>query len=231
MTPSLDRTDTCPPFGVDYSDPRCATKREGAVSSSHRLGSRASRARFSTMPIDPPGRRLAETLEEDIASRSCSPSGWASPRLHRRTHYRCGGDITLPLIFIAWLLARPSGSALHRDRQPSQSSSGRWSPPRVTLVDDLARGRFLSASARAACRPTPKCSATSTRIGPRCSSRRSIHSRDPGRDAAVIEPKGRFWNISTARTSFQSSVRHYRKPYQKPHPPILVTAWRLSRRG
>ncbi len=118
---------------------------------------------FFTMPIHPPGRTLAETLEEDRELVLLADRPGLRRRLHRRAHHRCGGDHHVRPDLHRLAAARDQhDQARHRHRQPARTTTRRWSRPRSRCSTTWPRAASSSASARAACLRTPRSSATST---------------------------------------------------------------------
>jgi alkanesulfonate monooxygenase SsuD/methylene tetrahydromethanopterin reductase-like flavin-dependent oxidoreductase (luciferase family) len=180
---------------------------------------------FFTMPIHPPGRNLAETLEEDrelvlLADRLGFTEGFIGEHLTDAAE-----NITSPLIFIAWLLRETRQIRLGTGTINLPNHHPAMVAAEVALVDHMARGRFLFGISP----------------GGLPSDAEVFGNLDQDRTAMFVEAidhilaiwngtppyelKGRFWNISTARTLIpelgQGTIA---KPYQKPHPPIIVTA-------
>jgi alkanesulfonate monooxygenase SsuD/methylene tetrahydromethanopterin reductase-like flavin-dependent oxidoreductase (luciferase family) len=180
---------------------------------------------FFTMPIHPPGRNLAETLEEDrelvlLADRLGFTEGFIGEHLTDAAE-----NITSPLIFIAWLLRETRQIRLGTGTINLPNHHPAMVAAEVALVDHMARGRFLFGISP----------------GGLPSDAEVFGNLDQDRTAMFVEAidhilaiwngtppyelKGRFWNISTARTlTPELGQGTIAKPYQKPHPPIIVTA-------
>jgi alkanesulfonate monooxygenase SsuD/methylene tetrahydromethanopterin reductase-like flavin-dependent oxidoreductase (luciferase family) len=180
---------------------------------------------FFTMPIHPPGRQLAETLEEDrelvlLADELGFTEGYIGEHITDAAE-----NITSPLIFIAWLLRETKRIRLGTGTVNLPNHHPAMVAAEVALVDHMARGRFLFGISP----------------GGLPSDAEVFGNLDQDRTAMFVEAidhilaiwsgappydlKGQFWNISTARTLIpalgQGTIA---KPYQKPHPPIVVTA-------
>jgi alkanesulfonate monooxygenase SsuD/methylene tetrahydromethanopterin reductase-like flavin-dependent oxidoreductase (luciferase family) len=180
---------------------------------------------FFTMPIHPPGRPLAETLEEDrelvlLADRLGLVEGYIGEHVTDAAE-----TITSALIFIAWLLRETrtiklgTGTLNLPNRHPATVAA------EVAMLDHMARGRFILGISP----------------GGLLSDAEVFGNLDADRTAMFVEAidhilaiwstsppydlEGRFWTISTARTLIselgQGTIA---RPYQKPHPPIVVTA-------
>ena len=180
---------------------------------------------FFTMPIHPPARSLTETLKEDrdlvlLAEELDFVEGFIGE------HITDGAEnITSPLIFIAWLL---------RETKKIKLGSGTVNLPihhpavvaaEVAMIDHMAEGRFLFGISP----------------GGLVSDAEAMGVLDNDRGAMFLEAinhvlaiwageppyklEGKFWNISTERTMIPELAQGViNKPYQKPHPPIVVTA-------
>jgi alkanesulfonate monooxygenase SsuD/methylene tetrahydromethanopterin reductase-like flavin-dependent oxidoreductase (luciferase family) len=180
---------------------------------------------FFTMPIHPPGRKLAETLEEDrelvlLADRLGFTEGYIGEHITDAAE-----NITSPLIFIAWLLRETRRIRLGTGTVNLPNHHPAMVAAEVALVDHMSKGRFLFGISP----------------GGLPSDAEVFGNLDQDRTAMFVEAidhilaiwngtppyelKGRFWNVSTARTLIpelgQGTIA---KPYQRPHPPILVTA-------
>lgn len=180
---------------------------------------------FFTMPIHPPGRRLAETLEEDrelvlLADELGFTEGYIGEHVTDAAE-----NIASSLIFIAWLLRETRRIRLGTGTVNLPNHHPAMVAAEVALVDHMAKGRFLFGISP----------------GGLPSDAEMFGNLDQDRTAMFLEAidhilaiwqneppydrKGRFWNLSTARTLIpelgQGTIV---KPYQKPHPPIVVTA-------
>ena len=180
---------------------------------------------FFTMPIHPPGRPLGQTLEEDrelvlLADQLGLVEGYIGEHVTDAAE-----TITSALIFIAWLLRETrtiklgTGTLNLPNRHPATVAA------EVAMLDHMARGRFILGISP----------------GGLLSDAEVFGNLDADRTAMFVEAidqilalwagsppyelEGRFWTISTARTLIpelgQGTIA---KPYQKPHPPIVVTA-------
>ena len=180
---------------------------------------------FFTMPIHPPGRPLGQTLEEDrelvlLADRLGLVEGYIGEHITDAAE-----TITSALIFIAWLLRETSriklgtGTLNLPNRHPATVAA------EVAMLDHMAKGRFILGISP----------------GGLLSDAEVFGNLDADRTAMFVEAidqilaiwagsppyelKGRFWTISTARTLISELGQGFiAKPFQKPHPPIVVTA-------
>ncbi|HXF52540.1 MAG TPA: LLM class flavin-dependent oxidoreductase [Hyphomicrobiaceae bacterium] len=180
---------------------------------------------FFTMPIHPISRNLADTLNEDrelalVAERLGFVEGFYGEHLTDRAE-----TITSSLIFIAWLLRETktiklgSGTVNLPNHHPAMVAG------EVAMLDHMAEGRFLFGI-------SPGGLMSDAEIFGNLDRDRTamfveaidmileIWRRDP-----PYELQGQFWTVSTKRTMLPDIGQGFvHKPYQKPHPPILVTA-------
>jgi alkanesulfonate monooxygenase SsuD/methylene tetrahydromethanopterin reductase-like flavin-dependent oxidoreductase (luciferase family) len=179
---------------------------------------------FFTMPMHPPGRNYTQTLKEDReAVLLADRLGYSEAFIGEHITDVCE---TIPscLSFIASLahearrIKLGSGTVNLPNNHPAQVAA------HVAMVDHMLEGRFIFG------------------IGPGGlrSDMEACGNLDADRNAMFVESinqilalwekdapydlKGRFWNISTARTLIPEAGQGVMlKPYQKPHPPIVVT--------
>ena len=180
---------------------------------------------FFTMPMHPPGRNYTQTLKEDReAVLLADRLGYCEALIGEHVTDVCE-SIPSCLTFIA--------SVAH-DTKQIRLGSGTVNLPNthpalvaahVAMVDHMLEGRFLFG------------------IGPGGlrSDMEVFGNLELDRNAMFVEAieqilaiwagdapynlKGRFWNISTEKTLLREVGQGVMvKPYQKPHPPIAVTA-------
>jgi len=180
---------------------------------------------FFTMPIHPPGRSLTETLQEDreltlLADRLGFVEGFFGEHVTDAAE-----TITSSLIFIAWLLRETKTIRLGTGTINLPNHHPAAVAAEVAMVDHMAQGRLIMGISP----------------GGLLSDAEVFGNLDEDRNAMFVEAidhilgiwsssppyqrTGKYWNISTARTyipELGQGVIH--KPYQKPHPPIVVTA-------
>ena len=179
---------------------------------------------FFTMPMHPPGRNLTQTLKEDqeaviLADRL----GYCDALIGEHVTDVCE-SIPSCLTFIAGVAPQTqriklgSGTVNLPNNHPAQVAAT------VAMVDHLLEGRFLFG------------------IGPGGlrSDMEALGNLDRDRNAMFVEAidqilalwtsdapyrlKGRFWDVSTEKTLIREAGQGVMiKPYQKPHPPIVVT--------
>ena len=179
---------------------------------------------FFTMPMHPPGRNLTQTLKEDreaviLADRL----GYSDALIGEHVTDVCE-SIPSCLSFIASVAPETrqirlgSGTVNLPNNHPAQVAA------HVAMIDHLLEGRFLFG------------------IGPGGlrSDQEALGNLDRDRNAMFVEAidhilalwttdppyrlKGQFWEITTERTLIPEAGQGVMiKPYQKPHPPIVVT--------
>jgi alkanesulfonate monooxygenase SsuD/methylene tetrahydromethanopterin reductase-like flavin-dependent oxidoreductase (luciferase family) len=180
---------------------------------------------FFTMPVHPPHRPQFETLREDfemtiLADQLGFKEGFFGEHITDKAE-----NVTSSLIFIAWLLEQTkdiilgTGTVNIPNHHPARVAA------EVAMVDHMAKGRFLFGVSP----------------GGLMSDAEVFGNLENDRTAMFLEGidlvlkiwaadgpynlKGEFWNISTEQTMIpeigQGTIS---KPYQLPHPPIIVTA-------
>jgi alkanesulfonate monooxygenase SsuD/methylene tetrahydromethanopterin reductase-like flavin-dependent oxidoreductase (luciferase family) len=180
---------------------------------------------FFTMPVHPPGRSLTETLKEDreftlLADRLGFVEGLFGEHLTDAAE-----TITSSLIFIAWLLQETKQIKLGTGTINLPNHHPAMVAGEVAMVDHMAEGRFIMGISP----------------GGLLSDAEVFGTLDKDRTAMFVEAmdhilgiwssdppynrKGTYWTISTERTLIPELGQGYiAKPYQRPHPPIVVTA-------
>lgn len=180
---------------------------------------------FFTMPLHPVGRSLTETLKEDRELTLVAEKLGFTEAFFGEHYTDACETITSPLIFIAWLLADTRRIRLGTGTINLPNHHPAMVAAEVAMLDHLAEGRFLLG------------------IGPGglLSDAEAFGNLDSDRTAMFVEAidqvlaiwagappydlAGKFWNVSTRRTlipELGQGIIH--KPYQSPHPPIIVTA-------
>jgi alkanesulfonate monooxygenase SsuD/methylene tetrahydromethanopterin reductase-like flavin-dependent oxidoreductase (luciferase family) len=180
---------------------------------------------FFTMPIHPLGRNLTETLQEDrelalVADRLGFVEGFFGEHITDSAE-----TITSSLIFIAWLLSETRDIRLGAGTINLPNHHPAMVAAEVAMLDHMAQGRFIMGISP----------------GGLLSDAELFGNLDKDRTAMFVEAidmilaiwkgdapydlKGQFWTISTARTMMpEIGQGRIHKPFQKPHPPIAVTA-------
>ncbi len=184
------------------------------------------------MPIHPPGRHLTETLKEDrelvlLADHLGFEEGFIGE------HITDGAEtITSSLIFIAWLLRETrhiklgTGTVTLPNHHPAMVAAD------VAMVNHMAEGRFIFGI-------SPGGLMSDAEVFGNLDNDRTamfVESINHVLDIWASEPpynlEGEFWRISTERTLIPELGQGFiAKPYQRPHPPIVVTAVAPYSRG
>lgn len=180
---------------------------------------------FFTMPVHPPSRDYAETLREDreltlLAEQMGFVEGYFGEHVTDAAE-----NITSSLIFIAWLLEETKNIKLGTGTVNLPNQHPAHVAAQVAMVDNMAKGRFLFGISP----------------GGLLSDAEVFENLDKDRTAMFLECinqvlaiwagnppyniRGHYWNISTERTQIPALGQgRIATPYQKPHPPIIVTA-------
>lgn len=180
---------------------------------------------FFTMPMHPPSRNYTETLKEDRAAVLLADElGFSEAFIGEHVTDVCE-SIPSCLAFIASVahatkqIKLGSGTVNLPNNHPAQVAAI------AAMIDHMLEGRFVFG------------------IGPGGlrSDQEMMANLDRDRNAMFVESinqilaiwsgtppynlEGKFWNLSTARTMIPEVGQGVMlKPYQKPHPPIVVTA-------
>jgi alkanesulfonate monooxygenase SsuD/methylene tetrahydromethanopterin reductase-like flavin-dependent oxidoreductase (luciferase family) len=180
---------------------------------------------FFTMPIHPPSRSLTETLKEDAEFVILADElGFTEGLIGE--HITDGAEtITSGLIFIAWLLRETKNIKLGTGTVNMPNHHPAMVAAEVAMVDHMSEGRFLFGI-------SPGGLMSDAEVFGNLDNDRTamfVESINHVLDIWAGEPpynlKGDFWTISTERTQIPELAQGViAKPYQKPHPPIVVTA-------
>jgi alkanesulfonate monooxygenase SsuD/methylene tetrahydromethanopterin reductase-like flavin-dependent oxidoreductase (luciferase family) len=180
---------------------------------------------FFTMPLHPPGRDYTQTLKEDrevvlLADRL----GFSEALIGEHTTDVCE-SIPSCLAFIASLahdtkqIRLGSGTANLPNGHPAQIAAT------VAMVDHMLEGRFLFGIGPGGLRSDQEV------FGNLGLDRNAMFVESINQILAIwagdapYNIKGQYWNISTEQTLIREAGQGVMlKPYQKPHPPIVVTA-------
>ena len=180
---------------------------------------------YFTMPLHPPERNYTKTLQEDReAILLAEKLGFAEAFVGEHVTDRAE-TITSSLVFIASLASETrriklgSGTVNLPNRHPAAVAG------EVAMLDHLLEGRFLFGVSPGGLR----------------SDAEMFGNIDQDRTAMFVEAmdmvlklwsseppydlEGKFWKLSTSRTLDREIGQGMMvKPYQQPHPPIVVTA-------
>jgi alkanesulfonate monooxygenase SsuD/methylene tetrahydromethanopterin reductase-like flavin-dependent oxidoreductase (luciferase family) len=180
---------------------------------------------FFTMPIHPLGRNLTEVFKEDrelalIADRLGFTEGYFGEHITDAAE-----TITSALIFIAWVLNDTKQIKLGTGTVNLPNHHPAMVAAEVAMVDHMAEGRFIFGISP----------------GGLLSDAELFGNLDKDRTAMFVEAidhilniwkgeppynlKGQHWTISIERQTIKDIGQGYiHKPFQRPHPPIVVTA-------
>jgi len=180
---------------------------------------------FFTMPIHPPERSLRETLMEDrefalFADELGFVEGFFGEHITDAAE-----TITSSLIFIAWILQDTRNIKLGTGTVNMPNHHPAMVAAEVAMVDHMTEGRFLFGIS-----PGGLLSDAEV-FGNLENDRTEMFVEAINHVLAIWEGhppynlKGKYWNITTEKTLMESLGQGViSKPYQKPHPPIVVTA-------
>jgi alkanesulfonate monooxygenase SsuD/methylene tetrahydromethanopterin reductase-like flavin-dependent oxidoreductase (luciferase family) len=178
-----------------------------------------------TMPIHPPSRNYAETLKEDrelflLADRLGFTEAFVGEHITDAAE-----TITSGLIFIAWLLRETGQIKLGTGTVNLPNHHPAIVAAEVAMVDHMAEGRFIFGI-------SPGGLLSDAEVTGNLDQDRQAMFREAIEQVLSIwagEPPydiaGAYWQISTARTLMRDLGQGFiQRPYQRPHPPIVVTA-------
>ena len=180
---------------------------------------------FFSMPIHPVGRNLAQTLNEDREFAILADKLGFSEGLFGEHLTDAAETVTSALIFIAWCLRETktirlgSGTVNLPNHHPAMVAG------EVAMLDHMSEGRFIFGISP----------------GGLMSDAEIFGNLERDRNAMLVESinmildlwskeppynlKGQFWNITVEKTMMKEIGQGYvHRPYQRPHPPIVVTA-------
>lgn len=180
---------------------------------------------FFTMPIHPPKRSLTETLKEDRDFALFADELGFTEGLFGE-HITDGAEtITSSLIFIAWILQATKQIKLGTGTVNLPNHHPAMVAAEVAMVDHMAEGRLLFGIS-----PGGLLSDAEV-FGNLDSDRTAMFVEAINHILAIWEGEppynltGHYWNITTERTQIpELGQGRIGKPFQKPHPPIVVTA-------
>lgn len=180
---------------------------------------------FFAMPLHPPGRSYTETLEQDREMTVFAEQLGFEEAFFGEHITDAAETITSALIFIAWLLRETSTIKLGTGTVNLPNHHPAMVAAEVAMVDHMAQGRFIFGISP----------------GGLPSDAEIFGNLDADRTAMFVEAidhilalwagdppynlEGKYWNLSTARSLVpeigQGTIA---RPFQRPHPPIVVTA-------
>jgi alkanesulfonate monooxygenase SsuD/methylene tetrahydromethanopterin reductase-like flavin-dependent oxidoreductase (luciferase family) len=180
---------------------------------------------FFAMPLHPPQRNYTETLNEDREMTLLAEKLGFEEAFFGEHITDAAETITSGLIFIAWLLRETKTIKLGTGTINLPNHHPAMVAAEVAMVDHMAEGRFIFGISP----------------GGLPSDAEVFSNLDADRTEMFVEAidqvlaiwdgeapyniKGKYWNISTASTvAPEIGQGIIAKPYQRPHPPIVVTA-------
>jgi alkanesulfonate monooxygenase SsuD/methylene tetrahydromethanopterin reductase-like flavin-dependent oxidoreductase (luciferase family) len=180
---------------------------------------------FFTMPIHPVGRNLTETLREDrefclIAEKLGFCEGFFGE------HITDGAEtIASSLIFIAWLLNETktitlgSGTINLPNQHPARVAA------EVAMIDHMAEGRYVMGISPGGLLSDAEVFGNLDKDRTEMFVEAIDHILGIWSSEAPYKRVGKHWSITTERMHIPSLGQGtIHKPFQRPHPPIAVTA-------
>ena len=155
---------------------------------------------FFTMPIHPPGRELAVTLEEDrelvlLAEQLGFTEGFIGEHVTDAAE-----NITSALIFIAWLLRETRRIRLGTGTVNLPNHHPAMVAAEVAMVDHMAKGRFIFGISPGGLLSDAEVFGNLDKDRTAMFVEAIDHILAIWRGEAPYDLAGRFWTISTART-------------------------------
>jgi len=179
---------------------------------------------FFTMPMHPPGRDYTQTLKEDRAAVILADRlGFSEAFIGEHTTDVCE---TIPscLAFIASVafetkrIKLGSGTVNLPNNHPAQVAAN------VAMLDHLLEGRFLFGIGPGGLRSDMEMFGNLERDRNAMFVEAIDHILALWAGEAPYKLKGKFWDLTTERTLMPEVGQGVMlKPYQQPHPPIVVT--------
>jgi alkanesulfonate monooxygenase SsuD/methylene tetrahydromethanopterin reductase-like flavin-dependent oxidoreductase (luciferase family) len=178
-----------------------------------------------SMPIHPIDRPLVQTLNEDREYAILADKLGFSEALFGEHLTDAAETVTSALIFIAWCLRETKNIKLGAGTVNLPNHHPVMVAGEVAMLDHMSEGRFIMGISP----------------GGLMSDAEIFGNLDKDRNAMLVESmnmildlwskdppynlKGQFWNISVERTMIPEIGQGFvHRPYQRPHPPIVVTA-------
>jgi alkanesulfonate monooxygenase SsuD/methylene tetrahydromethanopterin reductase-like flavin-dependent oxidoreductase (luciferase family) len=199
-------------------------RKAGSIGQARNPGAREMLLGYFTMPLHPPERDYTETLREDRAAVILADKlGYVEAFVGEHVTDRAE-TITSCLIFIASLIHETRHIKLASGTVNLPNSHPAAIAAQVAMLDHMLEGRFLFGISPGGLR----------------SDAEAFDNLDKDRTAMFVEAidmvlkiwsseppydlQGKFWKITTARTlDKEIGQGMIVKPYQQPHPPIVVT--------
>ena len=180
---------------------------------------------FFTMPLHPLHRPISETLKEDreltlLADRLGFVEGFFGEHVTDRAE-----PITSSLIFVAWLLSETKRIKLGTGTINLPNHHPAMVAAEVAMVDHMAEGRFLMGISPGGLLSDAELFGNLDRDRPAMFLEAINQILEIWAGEAPYQIKGSYWETTTERTHIPELGQGLiHKPYQLPHPPIVVTA-------
>ncbi len=180
---------------------------------------------FFVMPIHPVGRPLHETLKEDreltlLAEKLGFVEGFVGEHVTDAAE-----TITSSLIFIAWLLGETktirlgSGTINLPNHHPVRVAA------EVAMIDHMAEGRFMMGISPGGLLSDAEVFGNLDRDRTEMFVEAIDHVLAIWAGEPPYKREGKYWSFSIEKTLVPDLGQGFiSKPYQRPHPPIVVTA-------
>jgi alkanesulfonate monooxygenase SsuD/methylene tetrahydromethanopterin reductase-like flavin-dependent oxidoreductase (luciferase family) len=199
-------------------------RKNGSTGPGRKPGAMGMQLGYFTMPLHPPERDYTETLREDRAAIVLADKlGYAEAFVGEHVTDRAE-TITSCLVFIASLIEATQHIKLGSGTVNLPNSHPAAVAAQVAMLDHMLEGRFLFGISPGGLR----------------SDAEVFDNLDKDRTAMFVEAidmvlkiwsseppydlRGKFWKVTTARTLDKEIGQGIIvKPYQQPHPPIVVT--------
>jgi alkanesulfonate monooxygenase SsuD/methylene tetrahydromethanopterin reductase-like flavin-dependent oxidoreductase (luciferase family) len=180
---------------------------------------------FFTMPIHPLGRKLSDTYKEDRELAILADTLGFGEGFFGEHITDAAETITSSLIFIAWVLNDTKHIKLGTGTVNLPNHHPAMVAAEVAMVDHMAEGRFIFGISPGGLLSDAELFGTLDKDRTEMFVEAIGHILDIWKGEPPYNLAGKHWTISIARQTVkeigQGSIH---KPYQLPHPPIVVTA-------
>jgi len=180
---------------------------------------------YFTMPLHPPGRPWGDTLREDReAILLCDRLGYAEAYVGEHAT-DAAENITSCATFLATLVHDTKRIKLGTGTLNLSNAHPVTVATTVAMLDTLLEGRFILGISPGGLPSDMEAFENLGRDRGRMFLECINHVLAIWAGEPPYDLKGEFWNVSTAKTQIPGIGQGVMlKPYQKPHPPIVVTA-------
>ena len=187
---------------------------------------------FFTMPMHPPGRNYTQTLKEDRAAFILADElGFEEALVGEHVSDICE-SIPSSLAFIASLahatkqIKLGTGTINMTNNHPAQVAA------MAAMVDHMLEGRFILGIGPGGLRSDMEVFGNIDLDRNAMFVEAVDHVLALWSGTAPYELTGKYWNITTKRTLMPETGQGvFLKPYQQPHPPIVITAITPASKG